>query len=106
MSDFSKVNKLAGEVSKHAAAMELDNESDSGESETGEDNDDLLIGLIGSDDTTDQGPCICFETSILMVASVLLFAVCWMIKLEMPDMESRCPNMMSGMSRFIIWVSG
>ena len=107
-SDFSNVAKLAGEAAKQVAAMELDSESDSGESETGEDDDDLLIS---SDDTNEEGPCICFETSILMVATVLLFvvllfAVYWMMNLEMPDMEFGCPDIMSGKSRFIIWISG
>ena len=73
MSDFSNVAKLAGEAAKHAAAMELDSETDSGKSETGEDDDDLLIG---SNDTNEEGLSICFETSILMVATVLLFVVC------------------------------
>ena len=48
--------------------MKLDSESDSGESEIGEDDDDLLIGF---DDTTDEGPCIFFETSILLCNSLL-----------------------------------
>ena len=45
--------------------MILDSESDSDESEIEEDNDDLLID---SNDITDEGAGICFETSILMVA--------------------------------------
>ena len=98
MSDFSNVAKLAGKVAKHAAVMELDqnnNETKSGERETGEDDDDLLID---SDDTNEEGPSICFRTSILMVAVVLLVAVCWMLNLEMPDMKPGCPDSLSGLA--------
>ena len=97
MSNFSNVVKLAGEVSKYAVAMELDQDTrESGESETGEDDDDLLIG---SDDTNEEGPCKCFQTSIIMVAIVLLFVVCWMLNLEIPDMKSGCPDSLSVLVR-------
>ena len=100
MSDFSNVAKLAREAAKHAVAMELDSETDSRESETGEDDDDLLIGF---DDTNEEGPSICFETSILMVAAVFLFAVNWMMNLEMPNMKSGCPDIESSDTRYYIW---
>ena len=57
-----------------------DYSSESGE-KTGEDDDGEESS---SDDTNEEGddddgkedPCNCFETSILMVAAVLLFVVC------------------------------
>ena len=91
--DFSNVVKLAGEAAKYAATMELDSETNSGESETSEDDDD----------TNEEGPGICFETSILVVVAVLLFVVCWMMNLEMAYMKSGCTDIKSGDTRYYVW---
>ena len=70
------------------------------QSETGEDDDDLLID---SDNTNEEGLGICFETSILMVVAVLLFALCWMLNLEMSYMKSGCPDIEYGDNRYYFW---
>ena len=108
-SDFSNVAKLAGEAAKQAAAMELFTESDSGDSGIGKDDDDLLIG---SDDTTDEGPGICFCLTLCCVTHFIIWVsvacVCiWCVVdvecLIYPVMKSGIPDIESGHTRHDVW---
>ena len=80
--------------------MELDSESDSGESDIGEDDDDLLIG---SEDTTNEGPDICCcVTNFIIWISVACVCIWCMLDVEClicPDMKFGIPDIESGHTR-------